>query len=76
MDAPPFTLTLMTPDPAQAAAADAAGVDRVGIDLEIKGKHERQTSRPSWIAGHTFEDLAAVRQVLRRAELFVRIHPF
>lgn len=73
---PPFCLTLMTDNPAQAAAADAAGVDRIGVDLEIKGKVERQRSRPSWIAGHALDDLRKVAQALRQAALFTRIHPF
>lgn len=75
-DASSFTLTLMTASPAQAAAAQAAGVDRIGIDLEVRGKAERQVSRPSWIAGHSLDDLRAVASCLRTAKLFARIHPF
>jgi len=30
----PFRLTLWTADPALAARADAAGVDRIGVDLD------------------------------------------
>lgn len=73
---PAFLLTVMTADPRYAAAADAAGIDRVGVDLEVKGKADRQLSRPSWIAGHSLDDLRRVAAALRRAALFVRIHPF
>ncbi len=66
----------MTADPAYAAAAQAAGVDRVGVDFEVRGKAERQVSRPSWIAGHTLSDLAAIARVVERERLFARIHPF
>lgn len=72
----PFTLSLMTSDLGAAAAADAAGVDRIGIDLEIRGKEQRQRSRPSWMGGHSLVDLMAVGKVLQRAQLFVRVHPF
>lgn len=72
----PFCLTLMTSDAAHAAAADAAGVNRIGVDLEVLGKIERQQSRPSWIAGHTCDDLRRIGGALRHAELFARIHPF
>jgi hypothetical protein len=73
---PPFNLTLMTADPAHAAAAQAAGVDRIGIDLEVRGKAARQVSRPSWIAGHTLDDMRAIGNVVAPERRFVRIHPF
>ena len=36
---------------------DAAGVDRVMIDLERRGKSERQGSRDTWISKHTMGDI-------------------
>ncbi len=66
----------MTADPVYAAAAQAAGVDRVGVDFEVRGKAERQVSRPSWIAGHVLADLVGIAGVVERERLFVRIHPF
>ena len=44
----PFRLTLWTADAALAARADAAGVDRIGVDLDRLGKAERQAG---WTAG-------------------------
>ena len=75
-DIHPFTLTLMTADPAHAAAAQAAGVDRIGIDLEVRGKAARQVSRPSWIAGHTLDDMRALCEAVAPERRFARIHPF
>jgi hypothetical protein len=71
-----FVLTLMTAEPAHAAAAQAAGVDRIGVDLEVRGKAQRQVSRPSWIAGHSLDELRAVAGAVESARLFARIHPF
>jgi 2-keto-3-deoxy-L-rhamnonate aldolase RhmA len=66
----------MTADPSHAAAAQAAGVDRIGIDLEVHGKAARQVSRPSWIAGHTLDDMRALGAVVPAGKRFARIHPF
>jgi hypothetical protein len=71
----PFVLTLWTADAALAAAADAAGIDRIGVDLEHLGKRERQQMRATWISPHAEEDLDAVRPALTRARLFARVNP-
>ncbi len=70
-----FTLTLFTNNPALAAHADAAGVNRIGPDLEIIGKHGRQGHLNTRISAHTIADIAAIRPRLTRAKLFVRINP-
>ena len=70
-----LVLTLFTGDPALAAAADRAGVDRIGIDMERIGKAARQQHLATWISDHTETDLAAVRPALQRAQLFVRCNP-
>jgi hypothetical protein len=58
-----------------AARADAAGIDRVGLDLERLGKAERQRGLGTWVSPHTEADLAALAPVLRRAALFARVNP-
>jgi hypothetical protein len=70
-----FVLTLWTDDPDLARRADAAGVQRIGVDLERLGKSERQRGRRTWISPHTIDDLAAIRPVLSRARLFARVNP-
>ena len=70
-----FRLTLLTNDPALAAEADRAGVNRVGIDLERLGKAERQAGQEARFSNHGLEDLAAVAPSLDSAELFVRLNP-
>ncbi len=70
-----FTLTLFTDDPELAARADAAGVDRIGPDLEIVGKRRRQGHLNTRISAHGIADIAAIHPRLARADLFVRTNP-
>jgi 2-keto-3-deoxy-L-rhamnonate aldolase RhmA len=71
-----FVLTALTRDPAIARAADEAGVDRIGIDIERLGKELRQSHQPQLrFSDHELEDLAAVRANIRHASLFVRVNP-
>jgi hypothetical protein len=71
-----FRLTLITNDPVLAAEADAAGVDRVGVDLERLGKAERQAQEDTRLSEHRLDDLAALARALAQADLFVRLNPF
>jgi hypothetical protein len=70
-----FRLTLLTNDPALAATADRAGVDRIGLDLERLGKAERQTGLNTRLSEHRIEELTAIGEVVENAELFVRVNP-
>lgn len=71
-----FLLTLLwSGDPILAARADAAGVDRIGLDLEVIGKAERQKSLGTWISPHRADQLRVMRQAVTRGELFCRINP-
>lgn len=71
-----FVLTLWTNDAALASLADVAGVDRVGLDLEVHGKAERQPQNlATWISPHREDQLPDLRAALRRAQLFCRINP-
>ena len=70
-----FTLTLFTNDPELAARADAAGVNRIGPDLEIIGKRRRQGHLDTRISAHAIADISAIRPRVTRADLFVRTNP-
>ncbi len=61
--------------PEIAAHAEQAGVDVIFVDMETRGKVERQGHLNTHMAAHTLEDVAAVRAVLGPAELMVRINP-
>jgi citrate lyase beta subunit len=72
----PFEFMLITNSPATAAHAVASGVDLVFVDLEIKGKHERQSGRATVISGHSLEDVARVRAAVPPGRLLVRLNPW
>src|SRR5262245_52756403 len=70
-----FTLTVITRDPMLARAADAAGVDRIGVDVERLSKHQRQSHVPgARISDHELADLAALRSSVCQAALFARLN--
>lgn len=68
-------LTLWTDDPGLALQAQAAGVDRIGPDLERLGKRARQPCGGYWLSTHRRDRVPALRTVLRDAQLFVRTDP-
>jgi 2-keto-3-deoxy-L-rhamnonate aldolase RhmA len=68
-------LMLITADDRMAVEAQAAGVDRIFLDLEYIHKSERQMGRNTFISHHTVEDVARIRKVLDTAELLVRVNP-
>ena len=70
-----FVLTLWTDDPDRARAADHAGIDRIGLDLERLGKLERQADPHLWQTTHHEEALPLIAASLERAQLFVRTNP-
>lgn len=70
-----FSLTLWTNDLELAQRADTAGVNRIGIDLEVLGKNNRQKGLETWISNHKEEDLIELRKVVKKAELFCRTNP-
>jgi hypothetical protein len=60
----------------QVKAAQLSGIDRIFIDLEKKGKIERQSSFGSYhISDHCMSDVHKVKKVLDKSQLLVRINP-
>jgi len=57
-----------------AQIAQKAGVDWIFVDLEIKGKKERQKGRNTVISAHTIEDVKKLRKVINNSKLLVRIN--
>src|SRR5262245_36722874 len=65
-----FVLTLLSRDPPLIRAADRAGVDRLGIDIERLGKRQRQGHiANARISDHELEDLRLVAANARRAAI-------
>ena len=68
-------LMFITNDPQTARIAQAAGVDRIFVDMEALGKAERQGGMDTVQSHHTAADAARLRPLLDRAELLVRVDP-
>ncbi|MBQ8201319.1 MAG: aldolase [Clostridia bacterium] len=71
----PLKLMYITNQPEVAQVVEHAGVDRVFVDMEYIGKSARQGGMDTVQSHHTVEDVAAVRAVLKKSELLVRINP-
>ena len=67
-------LMYLTNDPQVAAIAQAAGVDRIFLDLELRGKEERQKNMDTVISHNSLTDAAKLRAVLTSAQLLVRVN--
>lgn len=68
-------LMYITKSPEIARIAEDAGVDRIFVDLEKIGKELRQGGMNTVKSDHTVADVAAVRSVLTKAQLLVRVNP-
>ena len=66
---------LITSVPDVARHAEQCGVDRIFIDMETRGKAERQGHLDTHKSTHGPEDIARVARVLGSAELMARINP-
>ena len=61
-------LFYITKNPAVARIAQAAGVDRIFVDMEYIGKAQRQGGMDTVQNHHTVEDVARLRPVLDQAD--------
>ena len=68
-------LMYITNDPNIGKVVERAGVDWVFVDLEYKGKKERQANRNTVISAHTIEDVEKMRNIINKSQLLVRINP-
>lgn len=65
----------ITNDIEMARICDKTGIDRVWIDLEWKGKEERQKNMNSVKSKHSISDISKIKNVLKHSKLMVRINP-
>lgn len=68
-------LMYITNQPVVALMAESTGVDRIFVDMEYIGKALRQGGMDTVQSHHTFEDIIAVRQMIHKADLLVRVNP-
>lgn len=57
-------LLYITKDPAVGLVAQRAGIDWIFVDMEYRGKSDRQANRDTVISAHTLEDVQAMRQTI------------
>jgi 2-keto-3-deoxy-L-rhamnonate aldolase RhmA len=69
-------LLYLTKDPAVGKVAERAGIDWIFVDMEYRGKSDRQVNRDTVISAHTLDDVRAMRQAITRSQLIVRINPW
>ena len=70
----PLVTFYITNRPDVALIAEKYGVDRIWIDLETLGKEERQRNMNTVKSHHTVADIAAIKPLLTKAELLVRVN--
>lgn len=68
-------LLYITKDPLVGEIAQRAGVDWIFVDLEYRGKLERQANRDTVISAHTADDVWAMRRSIDKSKLVVRVNP-
>jgi len=73
---PPFELMLISNLVEVAKHAIDSGVDLLFVDLEIKGKQQRQAGRSTVISRHSMDDVASMREALPPGRLLVRVNPW
>lgn len=71
----PHRLIFLTKEPEVGRLAERAGIDWIFVDLEYRGKADRQTGRDTVISAHSITDVARMRSVLTKAQLLVRVNP-
>lgn len=71
----PLKLMYITNDPKVANIAEAAGVDRIFVDMEYIGKADRQGGMDTVQSHHTVEDIKAIKKTVNTAEVMVRCNP-
>lgn len=69
-----LVLLMVTSDPALAGCAIQSGVDRVFVDLETRGKADRQRGLGMHLSDSQLEDVSRVRAVVPAGRLLVRIN--
>ena len=71
----PLKLMYITNKPRIAKIAEKYHVDRIWVDLEKRGKIERQYGRNTVISTHTLEDISVIRNSISTSELLVGVNP-
>lgn len=66
---------LITAIPEIASFIEDCGVERIFVDMEVRGKAVRQHGMDTPIHQHSFSDVSKLKKILKKAELLLRINP-
>ena len=69
-------LMYITNSPEIALIAQKHGVDRIWVDLEYKGKEERQKGLNTVKPRHTVQDIKNIAPLMTSSQLLVRVNPW
>ena len=69
-------LMYITNRPEVALVAQKNGVDRIWVDLETRGKEERQKNCDSVKSQHSVADIRIIKPLLTNSEMLVRVNPW
>ena len=72
---PVLDFMLITAAPDIAVFAQACGVASIFVDMETRGKHERQGHLDTHKSAHTLADVAAIAEAVASAEVMFRLNP-
>ncbi len=72
----PLNLMYITNRSDVAEIAQKYGVDRIWVDLETRGKEERQKNYDSVKSQHTVADIKVIKPHLTTSEMLVRVNPW
>ena len=70
----PLKMMYITNKPEVARIAEANGVDRIWVDLEARGKCERQKNMNTVQSNHMISDVSVIREVVSKSDLLVRVN--
>lgn len=68
-------LSFITNNLIEANHVQTAGIDRIMIDLETKGKNIRQSGKNLFLSDHTINDVLLMKKHFKKMPLFVRVNP-
>lgn len=69
-------LMMLTNNVQRAVLAEKAGVNRIFIDLEKRGKEKRQAGLNTIVPYHDMSDISNMKEALTQAQVLARVNPY
>lgn len=71
----PLKMMYITNKPEVAQIVEKHHVERIWVDLEARGKAQRQSGRNTVISTYTIEDISTIKESISISQLMVRVNP-